>query len=76
MSHRTIHHMHTWALHGIWCTCVRHTLPSMPTDARLVVEDGGEMLEGTGLCLEVTRLRLEVRGERLEVRGKRLEDTG
>ena len=59
MSHHTIHHMHTWALHGTWCTCVRHTLP--PTDERLVVEVGGEMLEVTGLSLEVTGLRLEVR---------------
>ena len=51
--------MHTWAVHGT--PCLFHTLPSMPTDERLVVEVGGEMLEVTGLSLEVTGLRLEVR---------------
>ena len=60
MSHHTIHHMHTWALHG---TPMLHMPPSHPSiyAYRLVVEVGGEILEVTGLSLDVTGSRLEVR---------------
>jgi len=64
MSHHTIHHMHTWALHG---TPMLHMPPSHPSIYAYRWE-----VSGRGWRWDVRGYRLEFRGYRLEVRGERL----